>query len=138
MSEDDRKERVNHLGFGDRQWIGRFFRDRRRALKRRLIDVADAAGLDQGYLSRIERGLANPSYDVVWRLASVLQIDADELNAANREANELYHRFETWIDRLNISDASRKDLLSVDLTTCAALVLAFESLAAPAKPESHP
>jgi transcriptional regulator with XRE-family HTH domain len=37
-----------------------------------LREVARKAGVDAGYLSRIERGLAKPSVQVLTRLASVL------------------------------------------------------------------
>ena len=39
-----------------------------------LREVARAAKIDPGHLSRIERGEAQPSYEVLLRLARVLEI----------------------------------------------------------------
>lgn len=41
---------------------------------RTLERVAAEADIDVGYLSKIERGLATPSVQVLYRLASVLEI----------------------------------------------------------------
>lgn len=37
-------------------------------------DLAEKSGLDRSYISRIERGLKNPSLSVVWDLANYLDI----------------------------------------------------------------
>ena len=47
-------------------------RDVRLAQKLSLREVARAAGIDAGYLSRIERGEAQPSSEVLLRIARVL------------------------------------------------------------------
>lgn len=49
--------------------------------ERRLTQdaLADAANLSKKYISNIERGKCNPSYDVLSRLISVLHISADIL-----------------------------------------------------------
>lgn len=43
--------------------------------------LAAAAGVDRVYLGRIERGIANPSVDVLERLASALGVEMVELFA---------------------------------------------------------
>jgi len=43
--------------------------------------LATQSGVDRVYLSRIERALANPSVDILERLASVLQVEIGELLA---------------------------------------------------------
>jgi len=83
--EGQRRGRVMRNGFGDRQWIGRLLRDRRLALGRTIRDIARTAGIDQGHLSRIERGVSIPSYEVVWRVAAALQIDVDDLQSAGQQ-----------------------------------------------------
>lgn len=36
-------------------------------------------GLDRTYISGVERGTRNPTFDVIWRMASGLQTTADDL-----------------------------------------------------------
>lgn len=43
--------------------------------------LAAEAGVDRVYLGRIERGIANPTVDVLERLASTLEIEVAELFA---------------------------------------------------------
>ncbi|HEU0165653.1 MAG TPA: helix-turn-helix transcriptional regulator [Thermomicrobiales bacterium] len=134
----DRRGRVNHLGFGDRQWLGRLLRDRRLAQRRSLADVANVAGIDPGHLSRVERGLSVPGEDVVSCVAAALHLDLDELSAAEEEIIARYRLLETWLDRFAIADASRKDLMSVAPATCADLISVFESLATSATQDGRP
>jgi transcriptional regulator with XRE-family HTH domain len=57
-------------------------------------DLAEAVGIDFGYLSNIERSKVNPpSRDVVLRIAKVLGADSDELLV-------LAHRVPTDIERI--------------------------------------
>lgn len=41
--------------------------------------LALSAGVDRTYVSQIERGVGNPSVQVVVRLASTLRVDIDQL-----------------------------------------------------------
>ena len=43
----------------------------------RQIDVARAAHVGEGYLSRIETGRVNPKPDVVYRIAQALNVSPD-------------------------------------------------------------
>jgi transcriptional regulator with XRE-family HTH domain len=43
--------------------------------------LAAESGVDRSYVSRLERGVANPSVDVLERLARVLEVEMSELFA---------------------------------------------------------
>jgi len=47
----------------------------------RQLDVARAAGIGEGYMSRIETGRVTPSRELVQRLATVLDVPSDYLAA---------------------------------------------------------
>jgi transcriptional regulator with XRE-family HTH domain len=49
--------------------------------------LAAASGVDRAYVSRIERGVANPTVDVVEKVAGVLAVEVAELFAVP-EPNE--------------------------------------------------
>ena len=58
--------------------------------KRRLLGLsqeafADACGIDRTYASQIERGIANPSLEVLSRIADSLSLSIQELLNANLE-----------------------------------------------------
>lgn len=64
-------------GLGTR--LGARLRERRRELGRRLVDIADAAGVSTGYLSSIEKGGSVPSLPVLARLAHALELSLAEM-----------------------------------------------------------
>jgi transcriptional regulator with XRE-family HTH domain len=45
----------------------------------RQLDVARAAGVGEGYISRIETGRVTPSRELLQRLAAVLDVPSDYL-----------------------------------------------------------
>jgi len=51
----------------------------RRSFGRSQVELADDAGITQGYLSDIETGRKNPTRDVVERIAKALGIEPDTL-----------------------------------------------------------
>lgn len=55
--------------------LGERLRDRRKALKLTLQDVADQAGFSVGFISQIERGITVPSLVSLVSVCRVLQID---------------------------------------------------------------
>lgn len=55
--------------------IGTLIRSRREALKIKQGDLASIAGIDQGNLSKIERGSAKATLDTYLRLCNALGID---------------------------------------------------------------
>lgn len=55
--------------------LGNLIRNRREALAIKQGDLASIAGVDQGNLSKIERGTAKATLDTYLRLCSALGID---------------------------------------------------------------
>lgn len=55
--------------------LGNLIRTRREALAIKQGDLASSAGVDQGNLSKIERGTAKATLDTYLRLCSALGID---------------------------------------------------------------
>lgn len=58
-----------------REVLGRTLRDTREDQGRRLVDVADRAGISPQYLSEIERGRKEPSSEMIAAVAGALGID---------------------------------------------------------------
>ena len=63
--------------------FGKIVRKRRRALDLSQEELGDKAELNRGYISDIERGLRNPSLEVIDRIAKALGMDLAELFAEN-------------------------------------------------------
>ncbi|MBP0495469.1 helix-turn-helix domain-containing protein [Pararoseomonas indoligenes] len=59
--------------------LGARLRALRQARGLTLDTLAESAGLDKGYLSRLERGLKNPSIATVLRLSEALEVPVAEL-----------------------------------------------------------
>src|SRR5690349_22464820 len=57
-----------------REAVGRELRDERQATQRTLADVAQDAGVSTQYLSEIERGLKEPSSEVLQAVAGALDL----------------------------------------------------------------
>lgn len=57
--------------------LARLCRDTRRALGRTQQQLADAIGVTRAHISAIERGVANPTIDVVERLLRALGLEVD-------------------------------------------------------------
>lgn len=64
-----------------RDVLGEQMRELRLDRGDRLTDVADRAGLSPQYLSEVERGVKDPSSEVVAALAGALEIDVVDLTA---------------------------------------------------------
>ena len=63
--------------------FGKIIRKRRRALDMSQEELGGRADLNRGYISDIERGLRNPSLEVIDRIAKALGMDLAELFAEN-------------------------------------------------------
>jgi transcriptional regulator with XRE-family HTH domain len=59
--------------------VGARLRSARLAQRRTVTEVAEASGLTKGFLSKIERGQANPSVASLMRLSAVLEISVSSL-----------------------------------------------------------
>ncbi len=59
--------------------LGDYLREQREANRLSLRQLAEAAGVSNPYLSQIERGLRQPSADVLQSIAKALRISAETL-----------------------------------------------------------
>jgi DNA-binding XRE family transcriptional regulator len=62
-----------------RESVGRELRDERLASGRRLVDVAQEAGVSPQYLSEVERGLKDPSSELLAAIAGALGLSVAEI-----------------------------------------------------------
>ncbi|UJB19201.1 MULTISPECIES: helix-turn-helix domain-containing protein [Lysobacter] len=65
--------------------FGSAVRRHRELLRLSQEDLADRSGLDRTYISGVERGVRNPTLQVMQKLADALGIDLDVLFATARE-----------------------------------------------------
>ena len=64
-----------------RESVGRQLREERQASGRRLVDVAEAAGVSPQYISEVERGLKDPSSELLAAIAGALGLSVAEIAA---------------------------------------------------------
>jgi transcriptional regulator with XRE-family HTH domain len=62
-----------------RELVGTRLRDRRHERGERLVDVAERAGVSTQYLSEVERGLKDPSSEILSAVAGALELSLGEL-----------------------------------------------------------
>jgi len=70
-----------------RELVGSRFRERRHERGERLVDVAERAGVSAQYLSEVERGLKDPSSEILSAVAGALGLTVREV--AGGVANDL-------------------------------------------------
>jgi predicted transcriptional regulator len=68
-----------------RESVGRELREERQASGKRLVDVAEDAGVSPQYLSEVERGLKDPSSELLAAITGALGLSVADL--ANRVAS---------------------------------------------------
>ena len=73
---DERPEPVEPLW---RELVGRQLRQERQASRLRLVDVAERAGVSPQYLSEVERGLKDPSSELLAAVSGALGMPVREL-----------------------------------------------------------
>jgi DNA-binding XRE family transcriptional regulator len=73
-----------------RESVGRELREERLASGKRLVDIADEAGVSPQYLSEVERGLKDPSSELLAAIAGALGLSVAEL--ASRVASSAVSR----------------------------------------------
>jgi transcriptional regulator with XRE-family HTH domain len=95
-----------------------------------LNALAAAAGISPSHLSRIERGLTVPSYDVLDRVADAIGSDLRELRAEEESARAVDGELDVIFDNLGLDATARADLLRLSHQTRADLARAFKSLQA--------
>jgi transcriptional regulator with XRE-family HTH domain len=59
--------------------VGEFIKTQREVARMSVRRLAELAGVSNPYLSQIERGLRNPSADILNQIAKALQISAETL-----------------------------------------------------------
>ena len=59
--------------------VGEFIKSQREVARMSVRHLADLAGVSNPYLSQIERGLRNPSAEILQQIARALQISAETL-----------------------------------------------------------
>lgn len=59
--------------------VGAFIREQRRVAAMSVRKLSELAGISNPYLSQIERGLRNPSAEILQQLAKALRISAETL-----------------------------------------------------------
>jgi transcriptional regulator with XRE-family HTH domain len=62
-----------------RESVGRALREERLASGKRLVDVAEDAGVSPQYLSEVERGLKDPSSELLAAIAGALGLSVAEI-----------------------------------------------------------
>lgn len=62
-----------------RERLGRTLREARTERNARLVDVADRAGISPQYLSEIERGVKEPSSEMIAAVTGALGVELDQL-----------------------------------------------------------
>ena len=62
-----------------RELVGTTLRDRRHERGERLVDVAERAGVSSQYLSEVERGLKDPSSEILSAVAGALGLSVREI-----------------------------------------------------------
>jgi transcriptional regulator with XRE-family HTH domain len=64
-----------------RELVGTRLRDRRHERGERLVDVAERSGVSSQYLSEVERGLKDPSSEILSAVAGALGLSVREIAA---------------------------------------------------------
>ncbi|HEV2106903.1 MAG TPA: helix-turn-helix transcriptional regulator [Thermomicrobiales bacterium] len=96
-----------------RQRIGPVIKALRQAQRISLQTVAGRAGISPSHLSRIERGLTVPSYDVLDRIADAIGSDLTSLRVDEETARSVDERLDKFFDRVGLSPAARQELLQL-------------------------
>jgi transcriptional regulator with XRE-family HTH domain len=82
-----------------RELAGQVLRARRQVSRLRLVDVAERAGVSPQYVSEIERGIKDPSSEMLADVAGALGMDLDDLldEALRRRRSALHDATATQV-----------------------------------------
>lgn len=122
---------IGSAGGPVRQRIGPTIKNRRHQHDLSLNALADVAGISPSHLSRIERGLTVPSYDVLDRIADALGSDLSALRNEEEHALKVDGDLDEIFGQIGLNDDSRSELLSLSHETRESLARALERLSAP-------
>lgn len=76
-----------------------------------LSALAEEAEISPSHLSRMERGLTVPSYDVLDRVADALGSDLGALRQEEEAAKEIDARLDGYCDRLGLDGTTKIEML---------------------------
>ncbi|MGH2531180.1 MAG: helix-turn-helix domain-containing protein [Thermomicrobiales bacterium] len=94
-----------------RQRIGPTIKALRLERSLSLNDLAEQAGISPSHLSRMERGLTVPSYDVLDRVADALGSDLRALRQEEEVARAVDAELHDILNRLGIAPSTQAELL---------------------------
>lgn len=110
---NDPKSRPRSMNPSIRQRIGPVIKALRQEQQLSLQVVAERAGISPSHLSRIERGLTVPSYDVLDRIADAIGSDLTSLRSDEKSARTVDDRLNAFFDRMGLSESARRELLQL-------------------------
>jgi len=93
-----------------------------------LNKLAVEAGISPSHLSRIERGLTVPSYDVLDRIADALGSDLSALRHEEEQALEIDGNLDHIFSQIGLDAEARVELLQLSHETREALATALQRL----------
>ena len=96
-----------------RQRVGPALKARRQRRRLSLHALAAQAGISPSHLSRIERGLSVPSYDVLDRVADALGSDLRALRTEEASARAVDGELDALFDSLGLAPGTRGELLQL-------------------------
>lgn len=100
-----------------RQRVGPTLRAMRLRRGFSLNDLAELAEISPSHLSRIERGLTVPSYDVLDNIASALGSDLNSLRTKEKSARAVDDELRGYFDDFGLGDEARRELLGLSHET---------------------
>jgi len=100
--------------------IGSFIRSQREAAQVSVRPLAEKAGVSNPYLSQIERGLRQPSADVLSQIAKALRVSAEVLyiRAGILEPSESNEVRDVIITDTAITEGQKQVLLDIYTSFC--------------------
>ncbi len=104
-----------------RQRVGPTLRSMRLRKGLSLNDLASEAEISPSHLSRIERGLTVPSYDVLDKIAIALGSDLTSLRSKEKSARAVDDELKELFDDVGLDDNAQRELLSLSHETREAL-----------------
>ncbi len=112
-----------------RQRIGPTLRMMRLRRGLSLNELADLAEISPSHLSRIERGLTVPSYDVLDNIATALGSDLTSLRSREKSARVVDEDLRGWFDAYGLPADAQEELLELSHETRSALADLIASVA---------
>lgn len=104
-----------------RQRIGPTLRMMRLRRGMSLNDLAESAEISPSHLSRIERGLTVPSYDVLDNIATSLGSDLTSLRTREKTARAVDEELRSFFEDFGMSTDAQQELLGLSHETRSAL-----------------